>query len=175
MVSMPDRAGVGVESEDESLAKVAREIIDRGRYMTLGTSDEEGNPWVSPVFYATDGYRDLFWISSPAATHSRNLKSRPAVAITIFDTTAPVGAGQAVYIRAHADELTPPRDADALQFYPGPPSRGGRPIRVEHLRGSSPFRLYHALAIEHSVLCPRQSSPCEKHLKAFDHRVVVRP
>jgi hypothetical protein len=55
------------------LDAVARDILDANRYMTLGTADAGGHPWVSPVFFAADGYHDLYWISSPEATHSRNL------------------------------------------------------------------------------------------------------
>jgi hypothetical protein len=32
------------------LASVARGIIDLNLYMTLGTADEDGRPWASPVY-----------------------------------------------------------------------------------------------------------------------------
>ena len=35
---------------------VARAIIDANRYMVLGTADEGGRPWVSPVYYAPSGW-----------------------------------------------------------------------------------------------------------------------
>ena len=38
--------------EGEELEAIARMIIDPNRFMTLGTADEEGVPWVSPVWYA---------------------------------------------------------------------------------------------------------------------------
>jgi hypothetical protein len=38
------------------LGAAARAIIDSNFYMTLGTADEEGRPWVSPVYYAAEGY-----------------------------------------------------------------------------------------------------------------------
>ncbi|MFL6008223.1 MAG: pyridoxamine 5'-phosphate oxidase family protein [Rubrobacteraceae bacterium] len=31
--------------------------------MTLGTADENGRPWVSPVYYALEGYVDFYWVS----------------------------------------------------------------------------------------------------------------
>lgn len=34
---------------------VARGVVDANRYMTLGTADASGRPWVSPVWYAADG------------------------------------------------------------------------------------------------------------------------
>ena len=56
---------------------IARTIIDANLYMTLGTADEAGRPWVSPVYYAFAGYEEFFWVSSPEATHSRHLPGRP--------------------------------------------------------------------------------------------------
>ena len=61
---------------------VARTIIDSNLYVTLGTADENGRPWVSPVWYASAGYAEFYWVSSPEARHSRNLEiySRASVA-----------------------------------------------------------------------------------------------
>jgi hypothetical protein len=38
--------------------------------------------------------------------HPRNLAARPQVSIVIFDSGAPVGSGQGVYVSAVARELT---------------------------------------------------------------------
>ena len=80
------------------LGEVARAIIDGNRYMVLGTADQGGRPWVSPVYYAPSGYSELFWVSSPKAQHSRNLAARREVSIVVFDSQAPVGDGQGVYM-----------------------------------------------------------------------------
>jgi hypothetical protein len=42
----------------------------------------------------------FYWVSSPEAQHTRNLAERPEAEIVIFDSTAPVGQGEAVYITA---------------------------------------------------------------------------
>jgi Pyridoxamine 5'-phosphate oxidase len=86
-------------------AALAREIIDANRYMTLATADGDGRPWASPVWYAHQGYTDLYWVSRPEARHSRNLAVRPEVSIVIFDSTVPEGDGQAVYVEAVAEGL----------------------------------------------------------------------
>jgi hypothetical protein len=44
----------------------------------------------------------LYWVSSPDATHSRNIATRPDAGIAIFDSAAPIGTGQGVYLRARA-------------------------------------------------------------------------
>ena len=91
------------------LADIVRKVVDDNVYMVLGTADRVGRPWVSPVFYAADAYRDFYWISSPEVVHSRNLATRPDVSIVVFDSKAPVGAGgaRAVYMAATATEVAP--------------------------------------------------------------------
>jgi hypothetical protein len=44
-------------------------------------------------------------VSSPGTQHSRNLADRPQAEIVIFDSTAPVGQGEAVYLDAVATEV----------------------------------------------------------------------
>jgi hypothetical protein len=44
--------------------------------MILGTAEQDGTPWVSPVWFAADAYRECLWISSPGARHSRNIAVR---------------------------------------------------------------------------------------------------
>ena len=90
----------------DDLAAVARGIIDGNRYMVLGTSDADGRPWVSPVYYAPSGYAELYWVSSPEANHSRNLAGRPELSIVVFDSRVAIGEGQGVYMSAVAQELT---------------------------------------------------------------------
>ncbi|HEV2902973.1 MAG TPA: pyridoxamine 5'-phosphate oxidase family protein, partial [Gaiellaceae bacterium] len=81
---------------NSELADHARRVIEANRYMALGTADETGHPWVSPVWFATEDYRNFHWVSSPDAKHSGNLVTRPEVAIAIFDSSVPVGGAQAV-------------------------------------------------------------------------------
>lgn len=88
------------------LDEVARAIIDGNRYMVLGTADDGGRPWASPVYYAPSGYSDLYWVSSPDAQHSRNLAARRELSIVVFDSQAAVGEGQGVYMSAVAEQLT---------------------------------------------------------------------
>ncbi len=38
-------------TNEHELRATARSIIDFNRYMTLGTADENGLPWASPVWY----------------------------------------------------------------------------------------------------------------------------
>jgi hypothetical protein len=87
------------------LDALARRVIDTNQYMTLGTTDPDGRPRLSPVYYTPARYRDLYWVSSPAAQHSLNLADRPEAEIVIFGSTAPVGQGEAVYLSTTATEV----------------------------------------------------------------------
>jgi nitroimidazol reductase NimA-like FMN-containing flavoprotein (pyridoxamine 5'-phosphate oxidase superfamily) len=50
-------------SREEDPRAIARAIIGSGLYMVLGTADEAGNPWTSPVYYAYEGVARFLWVS----------------------------------------------------------------------------------------------------------------
>ena len=88
------------------LAELARRVIDETKYMALGTADETGHPWVSPVWFACEDHRHFHWVSTHDTRHSRNIAARPEVALAIYDPSVAIGAAAAVYINANAQELT---------------------------------------------------------------------
>ena len=137
---------------------MARAILDSIVYMVLGTSDESGRPWVSPVYFASASYREFYWMSSPEALHSRNILVRPEVSIVIFDSRIPVGMGQAVYMSAVAEELTGTEFDRGLGIYNGrfsnPAEHGVRIINPEDVQAPGLYRLYRAIAHEHWILDP---------------------
>jgi nitroimidazol reductase NimA-like FMN-containing flavoprotein (pyridoxamine 5'-phosphate oxidase superfamily) len=148
------------------LAASAREIIDRSMYMVLGTADEAGSPWVSPVYFAVSGYRDFYWVSLPDAQHSRNLEGRPEVSIVVFDSGVPIGTGQGVYMSARAEELTGEELERAIEaFSRRGQEHGGRPWTVADVRPPAPHRLYRASANQYWML--------DKAARPGDHRTPV--
>jgi hypothetical protein len=159
----------------EDLGAVARAIIDSNLYMALGTADGDGRPWVSPVYYASDGYTEFYWVSSPEVTHSRNLAKRPHISIVVFDSQVPAGTGQAVYMSAVAEELAGVDLDRGIDIYSrGAEGRGVRAWKPEDVRPPALYRLYRARVSQHSMLCPRSSGePCTVHGRAFDHRTAV--
>src|SRR5215472_11559452 len=125
------------------LNAMARRVIDANHYMTLATADPDGRPRLSPVYYTPARYSDFYWVSSPEAQHSRNLAERPEAEIVIFDSTAPAGEGEAVYIHATAraipdgelDAVCPEAfrtTAGARRFTPGDLRDGGLRLYVAH-------------------------------------------
>jgi len=147
------------EDRDHALA---REIIDKSLYMVVGTADESGQPWASPVYFAASGYRDFFWISQADATHSENLRERREVGIAIFDSSQPLGTGEGVYVLGVARELPAHETAEGIEiFSKRSVSQGGEEISVEDVSPPSAHRLYQATAEAIYVL--------DDH----DHRVEV--
>jgi Pyridoxamine 5'-phosphate oxidase len=138
---------------DERLNDLARTIIDSNKYMVLGTADQAGHPWVTPVWFVSEGYTRFHWVSSPEARHSRNLAGRPEVAIAIFDSTVPVGGAQAVYMAGTAEELTGAELDGGIEVF-GRLSVAdvGRMWGLEDVQPPSLFRLYRATVSEHYLL-----------------------
>jgi len=152
---------------EQELGALARAIVDSNMYMVLGTADESGRPWVTPVYYASAGYREFYWVSSPEALHSRNVETRPQVSIVIFDSRAPIGTGQGVYMSAVAEKLAgDDLDRGIAVFSRVSQAHGAREWKPEDVRAPAPLRLYRATASEHWVRDP-DAHP--------DRRTPVRP
>lgn len=138
----------------DDLAGMARDVIDTNRYLTLGTTEPDGRPRLSPVYFTHAGYRDFYWVSSPAARHSENIAARPDVALVVFDSTAPIGQGRAVYLTARAsmvpEEELPWRCAEAFARV----APGATRFQPEELSGDAPLRLYRAGVTSHEVHIP---------------------
>jgi hypothetical protein len=126
------------------LNAMARRVIDANHYMTLATADPDGWPRLSPVYYTPARYSDFYWVSSPKAQHSRNLAERPHAEIVIFDSAAPAGQGEAVYITATATAI-PDDDLEAVCPEAFRTTAGARRLTPDDLRAGA-LRLYVAHA-----------------------------
>jgi nitroimidazol reductase NimA-like FMN-containing flavoprotein (pyridoxamine 5'-phosphate oxidase superfamily) len=134
---------------------VAREIIDANLYMVLATADETGRPWASPVYFANAGYSELFWVSSPEATHSCNIARRPDVGIVIFDSQVPIGTGQGVYMTGTAEAVEPAGIERGIDVFSRRSlGHGGAEWTTADVetKGESAIRLYRATAAAHWIL-----------------------
>ena len=146
----------GPESMNNDLSALARTIIDANLYMTLGTADEAGRPWATPVYFAHADYREFIWVSRPGARHSRNIAARPEVGVVIFDSQVPISTGVGVYMSATAEELTGDDRMRAIAvFSERSISHGGEPFGLDEVEPPAELRLYRATASEHWVLDSR--------------------
>jgi nitroimidazol reductase NimA-like FMN-containing flavoprotein (pyridoxamine 5'-phosphate oxidase superfamily) len=142
---------------------MARDIIESNRYMVLGTADDAGVPWVTPVWFAQSDYRRFIWVSSPDRRHSRNVRARPEVSIVLFDSHVAVGSARAVYMSARAEELSgADLERDIALFDTASQAQGlTRRWGLEDMLAPAPYRLYRATVSQHWVLDP-DSSPDDR-------------
>ena len=146
-------------------AQTVSDIIEASRYLVLATADAAGRPWSSPVYFAHIGFTQFLWVSSPDVAHSRNIAVRPEVGIAIFDSQAPVGAGQGVYMSAAAQLLEDGETAQGIEaFSRRSVAQGGREWTSEDVRPGAGLRLYRATADSHWILA-KDGRP--------DHRIPV--
>jgi len=147
-----------MEPNQEDLGVLAKEIIDSNMYMVLGTADESGHPWVTPVYFSCADYREFYWISSPDVRHSRNIAVRPQISIVVFDSQVAVGRGQAAYMSALAKEVAGSEFERGLTIYngrfPNPADYGVHIINLEDVQAPGLYHLYQATVSEHWILDP---------------------
>lgn len=95
---------------NDSYIKRAADIIKKIEYLTLATVTPEGMPWNSPVARVYDENLNFYWFSDKENQHSINVRSSGKVYIVIYDSTAPWGEGEGVYIQANVMELEAPEE-----------------------------------------------------------------
>ena len=150
---------------------MAHRVLDSNRYLVLGTSERDGRPRVSPVYFTHDGYHELYWVSSPVSTHSGNVAADGRVAIVVFDSSRPPGESEAVYLTASATEVAPDQLADACAAAFAHVGAGARPFAPEELSGDADLRLYRA-TVETAQVHVRGRHPVWG--SGIDRRVTVR-
>lgn len=96
----------------EGASKKAKEIIEKIIYITIATASKNGIPWNSPVYSAFDKDYNFYWASDQNGQHSKNIAENNSVFLVIYDSTAPEGTGEGVYIQAKAHIL---RDEEEIQ------------------------------------------------------------
>jgi uncharacterized protein YhbP (UPF0306 family) len=126
-------------------------LLAQHRYLVLGTADADGRPWVTPVFYAADGEHRVVWVSAPDSRHSRNIAARPEVAITVYDSSAPVGGAEALYLEATAGYVEDDGRNAALAVLNSRLPDSHR-LGTEDLEPSGPLQVYQAAITRHFVL-----------------------
>ncbi len=134
-------------------ADIARAVLDAGSFMTLATADADGVPWATPVWFATEDYRSLYWVSAPDSRHSRNLAVRPEMSAVVFDSTQVPLQVQAVYMSGTAALVSDVDDGIAV-FSRVSERKGAGAWDVSRVSGDARLRLYRASVTEHYILDP---------------------
>jgi nitroimidazol reductase NimA-like FMN-containing flavoprotein (pyridoxamine 5'-phosphate oxidase superfamily) len=130
----------------EELNKKAEEIISKILYITIATSSKDGKPWNTPVYSAFDDKFNFFWTSWKESQHSKNIQENNNVFLVIYDSTAPEGTGEGVYIQAKAYELSDPEEIkQSLAYLYTRKEQAPDKRKPEEFLGNFPRRVYKAV------------------------------
>ena len=91
--------------EIDGLIKKVQKLIIETNYITIGTVDELGNPWCSPLNCAYDEDFNFYWKSPVDCQHSKNIRDNGKVFFVLFDSSAPVGQGVGIYFKGAALQI----------------------------------------------------------------------
>jgi len=64
--------------------ELALDLLRSQTTLALATTAADGSPRTAPLFYLVEDGPRLYWFSSRASEHSRNLKRNPAAAVTVY-------------------------------------------------------------------------------------------
>lgn len=126
----------------KDLSKRAKEIIQKIEYATVASVTPEGMPWNSPVFTAYDQDYNFYWGTNEDSQKAKNIAANPNVFLIIYDSTAPSGTGDGVYIKATAEQITSP--AEIKRVFDLLDTRHTRPFWDFAAISKGPIRLYKA-------------------------------
>jgi uncharacterized protein YhbP (UPF0306 family) len=105
-----------LRSDESTLRDRVLAYLRHHNTLTLATWGPDG-PWAAALFYVNDGF-DLFWLSDPAARHSRNIAQSPRVAVAIHEDYSDWRAIQGLQMEGTATEVGPPGEAaHAMELY----------------------------------------------------------
>lgn len=122
-----------------------QQILDTNRYMVLATVTPGGAPWATPVYFANQDSRTFWWVSNPDSRHSQNIETNASIAITVFDSSVPIGGATAMYAEATARECPDELIHDGITIFSRCADRDGAGVwGVEHVTAPKRLRLYQA-------------------------------
>lgn len=84
-----------------------KNILHDVMYSTIATVSDNGLPWAGPMFTVYDPSRHaIYWCAARNSQHGQNIQHNPNVFIVTYDSMAPGGQGEGVYLHCKASEVT---------------------------------------------------------------------
>jgi uncharacterized protein YhbP (UPF0306 family) len=74
-------------SDSDRQLKTIAALLHEESTLALATTDKDGQPCATPLFYIADEELTLFWLSSETSLHSENLKRTTSAVATIYRHT----------------------------------------------------------------------------------------
>ena len=97
-------------------------VLKRIPCVTIATVREDGKPWNTPIVGHFDDDLNLYFITAKNSQHGRNIDRCPDIFVVVYDTEAPLGTGEGLYMQMRAAVLQTPaaitqaRKAAGLHF-----------------------------------------------------------
>jgi uncharacterized protein YhbP (UPF0306 family) len=90
------------------------ELLAAQSTLALATTSESGAPCIAPLFYISDQELNLYWLSSPASQHSRNLRLNPEASATVYRHTGNWKEICGVQMRGRVETIAEPEQRSKL-------------------------------------------------------------
>jgi uncharacterized protein YhbP (UPF0306 family) len=68
------------------MAAMARRLLDAAPLCAIATVTRSAGAHINTAYFAWSAEFDIVWLSDPHARHSHNIRSRPTVAIAVYDS-----------------------------------------------------------------------------------------
>ena len=125
----------------------AKKILSKCIYMAVGTSTNDGKPWIAPVLYVYDEDYNFYFLSAVDSLHSENILKNPNVAITIFDSHQRIGVSDGIQIEGRAELVEKGEIKKAITLYckkvfPDSDMPATERYRSEDYLGAAEFRFF---------------------------------
>jgi uncharacterized protein YhbP (UPF0306 family) len=69
------------------ISLLLRSLLDSSTLCAIATVTSRGRAYANTAYFAWSPAFDLYWLSHPCATHSRNIQSNSSAAICVYDST----------------------------------------------------------------------------------------
>lgn len=103
-------------SEHEKIGKLIVEYLEKARLMQIATSNNT-KPWICSVYFASDEFLNLYWISRPGTRHSLEIKENEKVAGTIVLPHTPGDDVRGIQFEGIAKELEKEEAKLGIRYY----------------------------------------------------------
>ena len=120
-------------------------LLSRIPYATIATVCPDGQPWNTPLVGYFDDDLNLYWSSDILSQHSRNIEANSNIFVVIYDSSLPLGQGEALYLQMKAHKLERRGEVTvAKQVYLDRYGEDGHEAFVGHC----PRRIYKATLVQ---------------------------
>lgn len=97
---------------------IARQLLDASTLCAIATVSSRDVAHINTAYFAWGDDLNCVWLSHPAATHSRNLRANPSVAVAVYDSNQSWGnPDRGIQLFGAAREVSGPAELEAKAVY----------------------------------------------------------